>query len=347
LNPTLAWVIGRGGLLGSQLARHARDRLAATDCWPCLVPRFSWSDPAAFAAELELATGAYAEAVRGQGRQWLILWCAGSGVIGSDEASLQQETRAFALLLERIDRHLGPALRGRIFLASSAGGVYGAAGARLLEEASPCEPISAYGRNKLRQENLLTAWAADRPHVSCLIGRIANLYGPGQNLAKPQGFISQLSLSLIHNVPFHIYVPLDTVRDFLYVEDCADHILRSLDRLGAAPPGCVVKIFASEHPTSLARVLGIFTRIARHRPRLISAPRLLGSQQPLALTFRSTVWRDVTKASTTDLMVGIHRTHQYQLAMFHRGQLPNVGIRPGRAMSAAPREDQVRRQEAV
>jgi UDP-glucose 4-epimerase len=326
LNPTLAWVIGRGGLLGSQLARHARDRLATTDWWPSVVPRFSWSDSAAFAAQLELAIGAYAEAVRGRGRQWLILWCAGSGVIGSDEAALQQETRAFTLLLERIDRHLGAALRGRVFLASSAGGVYGAAGARPLEEASPCEPISAYGRNKLRQENILTAWAADRPHVSCLIGRIANLYGPGQNLAKHQGFISQLSLSLIHNVPFHIYVPLDTVRDFLYVEDCADHILRSLDRLGAAP-GCVVKIFAGEHPTSLARVIGIFTRIARHRPRLISARRPLGSQQPLALAFRSTVWRDVTNASTTDLTVGIHRTHEYQLAMFRRGQLPRVGTR--------------------
>ena len=51
--------------------------------------------------------------------------------------------------------------------------------------------------------------------TAVLVGRIANLYGPGQNLAKPQGLVSQLCLANLTGQPLSIYVSLDTLRDYL------------------------------------------------------------------------------------------------------------------------------------
>jgi UDP-glucose 4-epimerase len=113
-----------------------------------------------------------------------------------------------------------------VILASSAGGIYAGAPEVPLTERSPARPLSAYGEAKLRQEQALAHWAEGRPEVSTLVARIANLYGPGQRADKPQGLISQMSRCLIHRRPVHIYVPLDTVRDFVFVEDAAHALVR-------------------------------------------------------------------------------------------------------------------------
>ena len=73
--------------------------------------------------------------------------------------------------------------------------------------------------------------AADRPPV--LIGRIANLYGPGQNLAKAQGLVSQLCAAQLERARSSIWVSLDTLRDYLFAPDCCSARGR---RHGAARP---------------------------------------------------------------------------------------------------------------
>ena len=107
-------------------------------------------------------------------------------------------------------------LRGRRF---------GASPDSPLTEDSPCRPISEYGRHKLDMEQRLQAWAAGRNNVSTLMGRISNIYGPRQNLSKPQGIISHFARCLIHQRPIHVYMPLDTIRDYIYIDDCADQVI--------------------------------------------------------------------------------------------------------------------------
>ncbi len=145
----------------------------------------------------------------------LAAWCAGVGVVGTTAAALAAETASFEHLLLLLRKHLSD-VSGQILLASSAGGVYGDNPAQPLTEDSLCRPISDYGRNKLRQERLLLDWASDRPLVSVLIARISNLYGPGQNMDKPQGLIAHISRSLLHHTPVHVYVSLDTLRDYVF-----------------------------------------------------------------------------------------------------------------------------------
>jgi UDP-glucose 4-epimerase len=320
----LVWVVGGGGLLGSHLRRALSQQIAGARLWETSPPNFSWTDSARLAEELTHAVETFAEAVRAQGHTWAVLWCAGTGVVSSSPAALEPEWSAWTHLLDLLGRHLatpGGGVRGSIFLASSAGGIYGGSPGLLLTEHTHPQPVSAYGAHKLRMEDTLRDWADARPNVSFLIGRISTLYGPGQDLRKAQGIISHLSRCLIYHHPVHIYVSLDTRRDYLFADDCAHQVAACLSRLMGEPPRAVLKIFASQELTSLARIVGIFFRMARHRPRIVSSRRLQ-SRQPASLKFRSDVWRDLEALRKTDLATGIHLVHQHQLALFRQGLLP-------------------------
>ena len=83
----------------------------------------------------------------------------------------------------------GPGQRG-FFLASSAGGVYAGASGASVHRAHragaalavrPRQAAVGEARHRVRRR------APGRP---LLVGRLSNLYGPGQDLAKPQGLVS-------------------------------------------------------------------------------------------------------------------------------------------------------------
>jgi UDP-glucose 4-epimerase len=323
MSETLVWVVGRGGLLGSHLPRALHRHVPKARLWQSAPPHFSWTDPTRLADELSHAVTTFAGAVREQGGAWALLWCAGKGVVNSSAAALEPEWSAWSRLLDLLRRHLaGPSgdMPGSIFLASSAGGVYaGSLGQPLTEHTLP-RPLSEYGAHKLRMEEALRNWADAFPNVSFLIGRISSLYGPGQDLHKAQGIISHLSRCLIYRCPVNIYVTLDTRRDYLFADDCAHQVAASLGRLMTDRYRSMTKIFASEELTSMARIVGIFFRIAKHHPLIVSRqPR--GTQQT-GLKLRSDVWRDLEGLRKTDLAAGIHSVHQHQLGLFRRGLLP-------------------------
>lgn len=327
---TLFWIIGRGGLLGSRLPSAIATHVSGGECWEAAVAKFAWDAPDLLAKQLRQAAEEFAAAVGRRGCRWAVLWAAGAGVIGTSADALAAETATLETLLGLVDTCLLDAgLRsGLFFLASSAGGAYGNCSEPLITEMSECRPVSAYGQNKRRQEQLVEAWADGRPEITCRIGRISNLYGPGQNLAKPQGLISHLSRCLIWRQPIHVYVPLDTIRDYIFVEDCARQIAAcAAEWLGAGEahrhPACTrVKIFAAEEPTTVAQIVGEFRRLAlRRQPRVICAPSALGLQQPRRLQFRSVVAPHVGSMRSTALPVGICRVYHHQMALYRDGRL--------------------------
>ena len=326
----LFWIIGEGGLLGSRVSNAIRSLAPATACWKGLDEKLCWGNPHALTEQLHRAAGEFAAAVRQRGGGWGVIWTAGAGVVGTTEDLLAAETSSWEAVLSVVDRYLvaaqlGP---GLVFLTSSAGGVYGNCPDQLITEESQCSPISAYGRNKLRQESVFNAWADAHPEIVCRIGRISNIYGPGQNLAKAQGLVSHISRSLIWQIPIHLYVPLDTIRDYIYVDDCAHHVAYSAAawlrdaRQGMQSMNQRVKIFAAEEPTTVAQIVSEFTRLSiRRHPRVICAPSALGLQQPRRLQFRSNTGPDLRDLRRTTLHVGVSRVHAHQLGLYHSGRL--------------------------
>jgi UDP-glucose 4-epimerase len=326
---TLAWVIGGGGLLGSHVEAEL-GRSEQVTVWERTGGPFPWGHP----ARLEER---FAETIRGfleagaDDRSRSIFWCAGAGVVGTSAAELAEETETWERFLDRLgaERDLGRAGSARplsISFASSAGGVYAGSSELPTTESSPTRPQSAYGEAKLRQERALADWARERPEISSLVARIANLYGPGQKGSKPQGLISQMSRCLIHHRPVHIYVPLDTVRDFVFVEDAAQSLVRWMERLSREAEDAgrgvhVLKICASERPTTIAGLVGVFRRLAKRQLRVVSGLHPLSGQHPRRLQFRSTVWSDEPRPDATSLLVGIDRVYRHQLALSQGGAL--------------------------
>jgi UDP-glucose 4-epimerase len=326
----LVWVIGRGGFLGARLERLAPSEVAGAVGWAPTAARFPWTDPTRLAPALREAAGAFTAEAERQGRPWMALWSATPGGVGTSEEILARETGALRALLGALGAARGrpEAHRpGTLLFCSSAGGVYGQTVELPLTERSACRPISAYGQAKLAQEAEVLRWARESGGVSCLVARLSNLYGAGQRLPGSTGLIARLSQSLLHRRPLHVYVPLDTLRDYLHVGDAARYLLRCLDRLGRGDrPTTLVKIFASEQSISIAGLIGIFTRVAKRTPRIVSMPDPVSRQQPSRLRFRSLAWTDAAPP-LTDLAAGIGEVYHDQLQLFQAGRLPAPPVR--------------------
>ncbi len=279
------WVVGAGGLLGSHLSTAL-----GTAAWSG--PRIPW-DAQDAPDQLRLAARNFRTAVGEQ--SWRVAWCAGAGVTATAPEALAREVVALEALLDG----LGDPAGGRLFVSSSAGGVYaGSIGPPFDEHTAP-QPLSPYGETKLQMEALAASWGG-----AVVLGRIANLYGPGQDVAKPQGLISQLCRGHLLRQPLQVYVPLDTVRDYLYVEDAARLVLGCLDRAD----GVTVKVLASQQAVTIGAVLAELRRVSRRAPRLVLSASAQARVQARDLRLRSRVWTDLDQAPLTPLPVGVKRT---------------------------------------
>lgn len=304
-SPPVLLVVGGGGLLGSAVRRRA-----ALDGFIPTQVSVPWSSPADAVAALVAATETLLTPTSGD---WAVAWCAGVGTVGASPEALATEQTVLRTYLARLhDLAERSAGRGAIFVASSAGALYAGSSTPPFTEHAPIRPLSPYGEAKVAIESITTAFA-ESSGVPALIGRISNLYGPGQNLEKPQGIVSHLCRSNVLGHALSIYVPLDTIRDYLYVDDAARMIVHALgtlvDNRKPDPPRSIVKILASHQPTTVGSLLGEFRRVIKRRP-LIALASAAGTTQPVDLRMRSTVWNELDQFASTPIASGLKSTMQ-------------------------------------
>lgn len=323
--PPLTWVIGRGGLLGQSLEAAIGETMdgigSGALLWRPPEP-ITWSTHNPGAKGLREHVDEFLTAA-GQ-RPWSVAWCAGAGVMGTSAKALQLELVALGETLDAL-AGAGPSHRdGAIFFASSAGGVYAGVGAPPYDESSPVRPLAAYGQAKLDAEVLVTAWS-DQTGMPSLIGRIANLYGPGQNLAKAQGLISQMCRAHLTGQPLSVYVSLDTLRDYLFAPDCAGLIVDGLARLrreqSARSPRVTTKILSSQRAITIGAVLGEMRRIFKSSPRIVLGASAVAAVQARDLSLRSRVWPELDRRSLTPFPVGVANTAAALLRQLQAGAL--------------------------
>lgn len=313
---TVTWVIGAGGLLGSSVARVARSR---GELWSPAVP-VPWGTPEA-GGVLRSHLAAFADTVDGA---WRIAWCAGAGVTATGAASLAAEERVFADFCADLAAGMLSTRDGGLFLASSAGALYaGASGPPFTERSEP-QPLADYGHSKLRMEAIASR-ACQELGLGLVIGRIGNLYGPGQDLAKAQGLVSHLCRSAVQRSPLHLFVPLDTVRDYLYADDAGAMVIDLLDRLDHAThrsgPGVHLKVMSSGHGVTVGFVLAEVARVVRRRPDVVFGASPQSRWQAPDLRLRSTTWTQVDRRMLTPMPVGIARTLQATRLRLQEGRL--------------------------
>lgn len=253
----LAWVIGAGGMLGSAIARHARQSGAEI----VTMPPVPWTDPVATAALLQ--SEAASMATRAGGQPWAVFWAAGASVVASDE----QQTSAELAMVDAVTQALAqnrPAGPGAFFLTSSAGGLYAGSENPPFGISTPVLPISPYGHLKQAQEQRTIEVLHDT--VPVVLGRYSNLYGPGHRAGKQQGLIPLLCRATLQRTPLNLYVSMDTVRDYLYVDDAAAmawHVTETALAVQGAKPR--TEILASGQPATVAEVIATVQNVAHRR----------------------------------------------------------------------------------
>jgi UDP-glucose 4-epimerase len=120
------------------------------------------------------------------------------------------------------------------FIYSSSMSVYGEVDLEVAEQISEnhdCNPSSYYGCNKLASEKLIGIYTRES-NIKPTIFRFFNVYGPGQNMHNlKQGMVSIYMSFLMKDIPITVKGSLDRFRDFVYVDDVTDAVLKSVDSL--------------------------------------------------------------------------------------------------------------------
>ena len=312
---TIAWVVGSGGLLGSALCRTLQS--GGTEVFKP-AESFHWKSAGRLERQLGSAARAFSTGVA-DGGPWELYWAAGVSSMGSSEASLATETRNFSHLLHLLESEPRlAAVPGAVAFASSAGAIYAGSTDDILSEESAPAPNTPYARAKMEQEELLRSFAIANRHATALLARLSTLYGPGQSRGKPQGLIAHIARCLVRNQPVRIYVPLDTVRDYLASDDAAVAMVTALRSMRGGP-AVQTRIIASERPTTIAEIVAIFRRIARRAPRIVTSASPLSVLYPRRVQFRSTACEEGLRPPKIGLLVGICEVMAAERAAFMRG----------------------------
>jgi len=310
----VAFVLGAGGLLGSEILKELKNSHKIY----LQKNKIPWldRDKAAQVLEDELVNFF----LESNGKSWLLIWSAGLGFPGVEVRLLEDEEFYLKKTLEITSKFANPK-QGVIFFASSAGALYQNDGLPH-SELSQVNANSHYGEHKLKCENLLKKWNSSF-QAKVLIGRISTLYGPHQNQKKSQGLISQLCMSIFTGKPQIIYASQDTLRDFLYSEDCARKIVLAiniLEKNSLAEDKVVIKIFASMSSISIGGVLNVVNR------RLFTTPKYLIVNHKYEFTeksihvFYSTIWNEIDNLELTPLNVGIEKViRSIEVQIQHHG----------------------------
>lgn len=309
----LIWIVGQGGLLGSAIARGAAE---IPDFTIFTADPISWGSEKVVQEEFESMAARFA--LQAGDDPWAIIWAAGHATVSSSEAETAVELEALTSLCQSIRRNPPPG-RGSFFLSSSAGGVYGGSLNPPFSIATEPAPLSPYGRLKISQEAAATRELSDICPVN--IGRISNLYGPGQDLAKLQGLISALARAAVTRKPINMFVSLDTIRDYIYADDAARQILQiSVDSSfsNVSNTGCTY-ILASGQPVSLGYLINLVQDIARVKvPIALGAHASAAAQsRDLRLTPTQGAWRD--QNPSTPISAGVKSVFLDVLERAQRG----------------------------
>ena len=292
----ITWVIGAGGLLGSAIVRAQSSTFSHEP-----IP---WQDPQRAVDALREQTAAFASEV-GDSR-WAIVWAAGQATTSSSAEQTADELMVFTAFVDNLRAGL-PQGPGTVFVTSSAGGVYGGSRNPPFDDRTEPVPLGTYGRLKLDQEQV----ASERLGHSCqvIIGRVSNLYGPGQDLSKLQGLISRLALASVTRVPITMFVSLDTLRDYLYVDDAAAMICMWLARSADLDGRPLTVVIAAGQSVSLGHVIATMQDVTRTRIPVAYGAHASASAQSRDLRLIPTDGDSTRPLVRMPLVAGAKRVH--------------------------------------
>ena len=149
-----------------------------------------------------------------------------SGEISFDDPvyDLQTNTQSTLLLLK-----LAQEINCKKFIYASSMSVYGEQNPPVCNEDTLTIPKSFYAVGKLASENYMRIFAEQG--ITCTALRFFNVYGVGQNLKNlRQGMASIFLAMAIKNKHIHVKGNKDRFRDFVYIDDVVEAVMKAMNR---------------------------------------------------------------------------------------------------------------------
>lgn len=215
-------ILGGGGFIGRHVALLLAsqgervvlcDRVPNTIDFPAHVrDLISWK-------QLDLRAADWDALLEGVGTVHHYAW---ASIPATANADPEQDLVANALpcisLLEAMRRR--GAASPRLIFTSSGGTVYGKLRQVPVHEDHPMAPITAYGAGKGAAELYIGLYRALH-NLDCLIARISNPYGAGQDMARGQGAVTTFLHRALTNQPIVIWGDGEVIRDYIHISDVA------------------------------------------------------------------------------------------------------------------------------
>ena len=193
----------------------------------------------------------------------------------------------------------------KVVFVSSGGTVYGVPRATPISEDHPTDPISSYGIHKLMVEKYLAL--AHRLHgLDYRVVRPANLYGPRQRLDTAQGAVAVFLDQALRDQPIKIWGDGSVVRDYVYVADAVDAMLKAASFEGTPRIfniGSGKGTSLNELVAAIGQLLGRRVRVEYASARAVDVP---ANVLVASLAARHLGWR-----ASTALGDGLRRTCEW------------------------------------
>lgn len=151
--------------------------------------------------------------------------------------------------------HLSTKYDVRKFIYASSAAVYGYQSDLPILEEAICDPISPYGVSKFSGELYAQKWE-ELYGLSTLGFRISNVYGPRQDALGEGGVVSIFMNRLLTEQPLVVYGDGNQTRDFIFVEDVAFAIYRSVNS-----PHTGIYNLSTNRQTSVNEIIKIMNEI--------------------------------------------------------------------------------------
>jgi UDP-glucose 4-epimerase len=144
-----------------------------------------------------------------------------------------------------------------VVLPSSGGTVYGIARYLPIDEDHALNPMGAYGIHKVTIESYLRVYH-NLHGINATIMRLANPYGPRQNLGRGQGIISMYCSRVVSGLPLSIWGDGSVVRDYVHIDDVVLAMVMAIERGG----GLRVFNVGSGIGTSVSEIVRLLKRVS-------------------------------------------------------------------------------------
>jgi UDP-glucuronate 4-epimerase len=195
---------------------------------------------------------------------------------------------------------------GRFVYASSSS-VYGGDAMALRAQGEP-RPFSPYGVTKLAAETLVGAYAQGHDLATVSL-RFFSVYGPRQ---RPDMAAHRFIEALLDGRPLTVFGDGTQVRDFTYVEDVVEAVVRSLS---ADLPRASVLDIASGRPTAVSTLIGLLNELVGAGPTSILQSDERRGDVARTEGHTHTAREHLGWSPTTELRTGLQRQLEWHAAL--------------------------------